>query len=192
MISMHFPICGPGILYMTRRGIPALEEVKFSLTSNRGCFGGCNFCALTFHQGRTLQVRSHESLLQEAEEMTKDPAKGYIHDGRPHCGLGIPPVRNSWASARNRQCLFGSLKSGSGSYRLCAAAAENSAGAGSEKVFIGPASALTMCWPIRIPLSAGTGGASYQRTAPCGTGARIGSGADYDGKSRPIAFMRDF
>ena len=49
-------------------GVPAIAEVKFSLISNRGCFGGCNFCALTFHQGRILQTRSHESLLDEARK----------------------------------------------------------------------------------------------------------------------------
>ena len=62
-------------------GVPAISEVKFSLISNRGCFGGCNFCALTFHQGRIIQTRSHESLLEEAEHITQDKDfKGYIHD----------------------------------------------------------------------------------------------------------------
>ncbi len=64
-----------------KAGVPGLEEVKFSLTSNRGCFGACSFCAITFHQGRIIQTRSHESILREAEMMTKDPDfKGYIHD----------------------------------------------------------------------------------------------------------------
>jgi uncharacterized radical SAM protein YgiQ len=64
-----------------KRGIPALEEVKFSLTSCRGCFGACSFCAITFHQGRRIQSRSHQSLLKEASLMTQDPDfKGYIHD----------------------------------------------------------------------------------------------------------------
>ncbi len=68
-------------IYKKQGGVPALSEVKFSITSNRGCFGGCNFCALTFHQGRIVQVRSHESILQEAMIMTKEPDfKGYIHD----------------------------------------------------------------------------------------------------------------
>ena len=53
-------------------GVPAISEVKFSLISNRGCFGGCSFCALTFHQGRIIQTRSHESLLEEAEHITQD------------------------------------------------------------------------------------------------------------------------
>ena len=68
-------------MYKKDGGIPALKEIKFSLTSNRGCFGSCNFCALTFHQGRILQTRSHESILREAIKMTQDPDfKGYIHD----------------------------------------------------------------------------------------------------------------
>ena len=64
-----------------KTGVPALAEVQFSLTSCRGCFGACSFCAITFHQGRRIQSRSHESLLREAEQMTHHPAfKGYIHD----------------------------------------------------------------------------------------------------------------
>lgn len=64
-----------------KSGVPALAEVKFSLTSTRGCFGACSFCAITFHQGRRISARSHESLLKEASAMTGDPDfKGYIHD----------------------------------------------------------------------------------------------------------------
>ena len=64
-----------------KSGIPALSEVKFSLTSCRGCFGACSFCAITFHQGRRIQARSHESLIKEAKRMTEDKEfKGYIHD----------------------------------------------------------------------------------------------------------------
>lgn len=58
-------------MYRESGGIPAISEVKFSLTSNRGCFGGCSFCALTFHQGRIVQTRSHESIIKEAVNMTK-------------------------------------------------------------------------------------------------------------------------
>ena len=78
-------------------GVPAIAEVKFSLISNRGCFGGCSFCALTFHQGRILQTRSHESLLDEAVKMTEDPDfKGYIHDvGGLRRISGSPPVTSS-------------------------------------------------------------------------------------------------
>ena len=62
-------------------GIPAIEEVRFSITHNRGCFGGCNFCALAFHQGRMVTSRSIQSVLEEAELLTHDPEfKGYIHD----------------------------------------------------------------------------------------------------------------
>lgn len=67
--------------YDAAGGVPAFDEVRFSLASNRGCFGECSFCALTFHQGRTLQTRSRESIVSEARELTRDPAfKGYISD----------------------------------------------------------------------------------------------------------------
>ncbi len=67
--------------YAQTGGVPALAEVKFSITSNRGCLGDCSFCSLNFHQGRIIQARSHESILDEARLMTEDPAfKGYIHD----------------------------------------------------------------------------------------------------------------
>ncbi|MCL2356557.1 MAG: YgiQ family radical SAM protein [Defluviitaleaceae bacterium] len=66
---------------MYENGVPAIEEVKFSITATRGCFGGCNFCALNFHQGKHVQGRSHKSILAEAEKFTHDPSfKGYIHD----------------------------------------------------------------------------------------------------------------
>ena len=64
-----------------KTGIPALSEVQFSLVSSRGCFGACSFCAITFHQGRRIQARSHESLIKEAKVITENPDfKGYIHD----------------------------------------------------------------------------------------------------------------
>ena len=97
-------------IYEKDGGIPALNEIKFSLTSNRGCFGGCSFCALTFHQGRIVQVRSHESLLEEAVEMTKDPDfKGYIHDvGGPTADFRQPACKKQLTkgACTNRQCLF--------------------------------------------------------------------------------------
>ncbi|MGI6069995.1 MAG: YgiQ family radical SAM protein [Blautia sp.] len=97
-------------MYDKEGGIPALEEVKFSLTSNRGCFGGCSFCALTFHQGRILQVRSHESLLEEAKEFTKDSQfKGYIHDvGGPTADFRQPACEKQkiHGVCKDRQCLF--------------------------------------------------------------------------------------
>lgn len=91
-------------------GVPAIAEVKFSLISNRGCFGGCSFCALTFHQGRILQIRSHESLLDEAVKMTEDPDfKGYIHDvGGPTANFRQPSCDKQLEHGvcKNRQCLY--------------------------------------------------------------------------------------
>ncbi|MBR7122444.1 MAG: YgiQ family radical SAM protein [Oscillospiraceae bacterium] len=91
-------------------GVPAIEEVKFSLVSNRGCFGACSFCALTFHQGRIIQVRSHESILAEAEQMVKDKDfKGYIHDvGGPTANFRFPACskQTSKGACPHRQCLF--------------------------------------------------------------------------------------
>ena len=91
-------------------GVPALEEVKFSLVSNRGCFGACSFCALTFHQGRIVQVRSHENILEEAEKMVKDPDfKGYIHDvGGPTANFRHPACEKQMTKGAcgGRQCLY--------------------------------------------------------------------------------------
>ena len=91
-------------------GVPAIAEVKFSLISNRGCFGGCNFCALTFHQGRILQTRSHESLLDEARKLTEDKDfKGYIHDvGGPTADFRQPSCEKQLTCGvcKEKQCLF--------------------------------------------------------------------------------------
>ena len=91
-------------------GVPAISEVKFSLISNRGCFGGCSFCALTFHQGRILQTRSHESLIEEAKMMTEDPDfKGYIHDvGGPTANFRQPSCQKQlkYGVCKEKQCLF--------------------------------------------------------------------------------------
>lgn len=96
--------------YEKAGGVPAISEIKFSLVSNRGCFGGCNFCALTFHQGRTVQVRSHESILREAERMIQDKDfKGYIHDvGGPTANFRHPSCQKQMTQGvcKNRQCLF--------------------------------------------------------------------------------------
>lgn len=96
--------------YEEKGGVPAIAEIQFSLISNRGCFGGCNFCALTFHQGRTVQVRSHASIIKEAEKMTKEPGfKGYIHDvGGPTANFRRPSCEKqlSMGVCRERQCLF--------------------------------------------------------------------------------------
>ena len=91
-------------------GVPAIEEIKFSLTSNRGCFGGCSFCALTFHQGRIVQTRSHESLVAEATEMAMQPDfKGYIHDvGGPTANFRHPACEKQLkhGACVGKQCLF--------------------------------------------------------------------------------------
>lgn len=96
--------------YEAAGGVPAISEIRFSLVSNRGCFGGCNFCALTFHQGRTVQVRSHESILREAEGMLQDKDfKGYIHDvGGPTANFRRPSCQKQMTLGvcKNRQCLF--------------------------------------------------------------------------------------
>ena len=96
--------------YDKEGGVPALSEVKFSLVSNRGCFGGCSFCALTFHQGRIVQTRSHESILREAGLMTEEKDfKGYIHDvGGPTANFRQPSCQKQLTEGvcRNRQCLF--------------------------------------------------------------------------------------
>lgn len=96
--------------YKESGGIPAIEEIKFSITSNRGCFGGCNFCALTFHQGRILQTRSHESIIKEAENMTKMPDfKGYIHDvGGPTANFRYKSCdkQSTHGVCTNKQCLY--------------------------------------------------------------------------------------
>ena len=96
--------------YEKAGGVPAIEEVKFSLVSNRGCFGACSFCALTFHQGRIVQTRSHESILREAEIMVKDKDfKGYIHDvGGPTANFRHPACEKqlSKGACGGRQCLY--------------------------------------------------------------------------------------
>ena len=99
--------------YEEAGGVPAISEIKFSLVSNRGCFGGCNFCALTFHQGRIIQVRSHESILREATLMIQEPDfKGYIHDvGGPTANFRQPSCQKQMtqASARTDSVCFRNL-----------------------------------------------------------------------------------
>ena len=96
--------------YQALGGVPAIEEVRFSLTGSRGCFGGCSFCALTFHQGRIVQSRSWESLLEEARQMTKEADfKGYIHDvGGPTANFRHPSCEKQWelGVCPKKQCLF--------------------------------------------------------------------------------------
>ena len=97
-------------MYDQAGGIPALGEIRFSLTSNRGCFGECNFCALTFHEGRIVQARSHESILQEARQMLEEPDfKGNIYDvGGPTAEFRAPACKKQMTkgACKNRRCLF--------------------------------------------------------------------------------------
>ncbi|MBR5337290.1 MAG: YgiQ family radical SAM protein [Lachnospiraceae bacterium] len=97
-------------MYERDGGVPAISEVRFSIVSSRGCFGGCNFCALTFHQGRIIQSRSHESILKEAKMLTKDPDfKGYIHDvGGPTANFRAPACDKQLTKGAciGKQCLF--------------------------------------------------------------------------------------
>ena len=82
-------------MYESMGGIPAIEEIKFSLSANRGCFGSCNFCAITFHQGRIVTARSDKSLVEEAVLMTEEKDfKGYIHDvGGPTANFMQPACK---------------------------------------------------------------------------------------------------
>ncbi len=97
-------------IYEKDGGIPALNEIKFSLTSNRGCFGECNFCALTMHEGRIVQARSHESIIEEAKEMIEDPDfKGYIHDvGGPTAEFRGPACvkQTKFGACVGKRCLY--------------------------------------------------------------------------------------
>ncbi|SHH20631.1 uncharacterized radical SAM protein YgiQ [Caloranaerobacter azorensis DSM 13643] len=97
-------------VYEKYGGVPAIEEIKFSLTSSRGCFGNCNFCALAFHQGRVVQARSHESIVKEAERFVKEPDfKGYIHDvGGPTANFRHRACEKQikHGVCKNKECLF--------------------------------------------------------------------------------------
>lgn len=97
-------------IYKNQGGIPALDEVEFSITSCRGCYGGCNFCALTYHQGRTVTARSHESIMREAKILTGlKNFKGYIHDvGGPTANFRFAACeqQKKRGVCKTRQCLF--------------------------------------------------------------------------------------
>ena len=96
-------------MYEALGGVPAIEEVRFSVIHNRGCFGGCNFCALAFHQGRMVTSRSHESVIREVEAMTRHPLwKGYVSDvGGPSANFRHPSCKKQLKSGMcaNRSCL---------------------------------------------------------------------------------------
>lgn len=95
--------------YEALGGVPGIEEVEFSITHNRGCFGACNFCALAFHQGRTVTVRSHESVLKEAEDFKNyKNFKGYISDvGGPTANFRRPSCQKQLEHGvcKNKRCL---------------------------------------------------------------------------------------
>lgn len=97
-------------MYDAAGGVPALAEVRFSVTSHRGCFGSCSFCAIHAHQGRIVQARSHESILREVRLLTRLPDfKGYIHDvGGPTANFRHPSCSHQAArgACRGRECLF--------------------------------------------------------------------------------------
>lgn len=96
--------------YEVMGGVPAIQEVRFSLAHNRGCFGGCNFCALAFHQGRYIQTRSHDSVIAEAKLLTTLPDfKGYIHDvGGPTANFRYPACKKQeqYGLCKDKRCLF--------------------------------------------------------------------------------------
>ena len=95
---------------MYKQGIPAIQEVKFSITANRGCMGSCSFCSLAFHQGRIIQSRSEESIVNEAKEMIKDKDfKGYINDiGGPTANFYVQACekQKKYGVCKNRKCLY--------------------------------------------------------------------------------------
>lgn len=97
-------------MYDKDGGIPALQEVEFSIAATRGCFGACSFCAITFHQGRIIQSRSEESILREAKLLTTLPGfKGYIHDvGGPTANFRRPACKEQLerGACKHRQCLY--------------------------------------------------------------------------------------
>ena len=99
----------PHPMYDQMGGVPAIEEVRFSVIHNRGCFGACNFCSLAFHQGRIISSRSHESVVREVTELTRHPGfKGYIHDvGGPTANFRRPACKKQLKAGlcKNRACL---------------------------------------------------------------------------------------
>ena len=172
-------------------GVPATAEIKFSLISNRGCFGGCSFCALTFHQGRIVQTRSHESLLQEAKEITQDPDfKGYIHDvGGPTANFRHPSCEKQLTKGvcKTKQCLFPTpCKNLNADHKDYVALLRKLRKVPRvKKVFIRSGNFVsTICWRTQmIRFLERIMRVSCQRTVKGGTGTRFRSGSFYDGKT---------
>ena len=97
-------------IYEKDGGVPGIQEVEFSITHNRGCFGGCNFCSIAFHQGRYITSRSKESLIKEAKMLTQlDGFKGYIHDiGGPTANFRHKAckIQEKVGVCKTKQCIF--------------------------------------------------------------------------------------
>ena len=140
--------------YDAAGGVPAFAEIKFSISSNRGCFGECSFCALTFHQGRVLQMRSHDSIMREAELLTRDPEfKGYINDvGGPTANFSRPACDKQLKHGvcKNKRCLWPSVCKNmvvdeSGYTQLLRDLRQLP---GVKKVFVRSGIRLTTLWPM--------------------------------------------
>lgn len=131
----------PHPVYDTMGGVPAIEEVRFSVTHNRGCFGACKFCSLAFHQGRMVTSRSHESILREVTALTQHPGfKGYIHDvGGPTANFRRPSCQKQrkHGLCKHRDCLAPTPMSqpGRGSHRLSSPAAKTAGDPWHQKDF---------------------------------------------------------
>ena len=165
-------------------GVPAMGEIKFSLTSARGCFGGCNFCALTFHQGRIIQARSQESLVEEGLLLTREPDfKGYIHDvGGPTANFRHPACekQKTKGACPGKQCLFPkpceNLKADHKDYIALLRKLKSLPGV--KKVFIRSGIRFDYVLAESVPgISGGALPGSYQRTAEGGSGACFRPGA---------------
>ena len=139
-------------IYESMGGVPAIREVQFSIIQNRGCFGGCNFCAIQLHQGRRVTSRSADSIVEEAERMTHEPDfKGYIHDvGGPYRKLPLPllPRADAAGHVHRRQalsCPHHLLPHDRGSQRLPQNSAPGAGAAGREK------GVHPQRYPVRLP-----------------------------------------
>ena len=142
-------------MYDSLGGVAAIEEVRFSVTHNRGCFGGCNFCSLAFHQGRMITSRSIESCVREVEGFTHDPKfKGYVHDvGGPSANFRHPSCQDQLkrGMCRNKNCLAPhpcrNLDPDHSEYVALLRRLRSIPGV--KKVSSAPASATTTCWRTR-------------------------------------------
>ena len=145
-------------MYETLGGVAAIEEVRFSVIHNRGCFGACNFCSLAFHQGRMVTSRSHDSVLREVEAFSKHPEfKGYVHDvGGPTANFRGPSCRGQLTNGlcRGKNCLTPepcqNLEADHSDYLKLLR--RISAVPGVKKVFVAREYASTTCWRIKTAI----------------------------------------